>query len=171
MEVQQKNWYEWKCVPGDWKFVVPDVFRFNLHWPSHPRKLVLFFIFITHCDVSIKLSVFFSVRRNISEFQLRKFSIVTDSDAALCSRYKYICFVFPQDVLTTHSGLLFITLGAQLVNDDSPECRKMVAHCLKTMLERLHRDARNQLFDVVIAWLKDKKVCIVFYLVECFLKM
>jgi len=89
----------------------------------------------------------------------------------LCSRYKYICFVFPQDVLATHSGLLFITLGAQLVNDDSPECRKMVAHCLKTMLERLHRDTRNQLFDVVVVWLKDKKVCIVFYLVECFLKM
>jgi len=30
------------------------------------------------------------------------------------------------------------------------------------MLERLHRDARNQLFDVVIVWLKDKKVRIVF---------
>jgi len=120
--------------------------------------------------LALNCQFFFSARRNISEFQLRKFSLVTDSDAALCSRYKYICFVFPQDVLTAHSGLLFITLGAQLVNDDSPECRKMVAHCLKTMLERLHRDARSQLFDVVIVWLKDKKVCIVFYLVECFLK-
>jgi hypothetical protein len=60
--------------------------------------------------------------------------------------------------LTSHSGLLFITLGAQLVNDDSSECRKMVAHCLKTMLERLDQNARNQLFDIVIVWMKDNKV-------------
>jgi len=121
--------------------------------------------------LALNCQYFFLARWNISEFQLRKFSLITGSDAALCFRYKYICFVFPQDVLTTHSGLLFITLGAQLVNDDSPECKKMVAHCLKTMLERLHIDARSQLFDVVIVWLKDKKVCFVFYVIECFLKM
>jgi U3 small nucleolar RNA-associated protein 20 len=71
--------------------------------------------------------------------------------------------------LTAHSGLLFITLGAQLVNDDSPECRKMVAHCLKSMLERLEINARSQLFDILLVWLKDKKVCIVFNFVELFL--
>jgi U3 small nucleolar RNA-associated protein 20 len=60
--------------------------------------------------------------------------------------------------LTSHSGLLFVTLGAQLVNDDSPECRKMVARCLETMLERLDKNARNQLFDIVIVWFKDNKV-------------
>jgi hypothetical protein len=47
----------------------------------------------------------------------------------------------------------------------------MVAHCLKTMLERLDRDACNRLFDIVIVWLKDRKVCNVFYMVECLLKM
>jgi U3 small nucleolar RNA-associated protein 20 len=92
-----------------------------------------------------------------------------------CHRLKYLSLVlhiqiqllsFPQHVLTAHSGFLFITLGAQLVNDDSPECRKMVAHCLKAMLERLDRDARNQLFDIVTVWLKDGKVCKAFYFVE-----
>jgi U3 small nucleolar RNA-associated protein 20 len=67
-------------------------------------------------------------------------------------------FILPQDTLTAHSGLLFITLGAQLVNDDSPECRKMVAHCIKTMLERLDKNAHNQLYDIIIVWLKDGKV-------------
>jgi hypothetical protein len=70
----------------------------------------------------------------------------------------YICLVFLQGVLTSHSGLLFVTLGAQLVNDDAPECRKMVARCLETMLERLDKNACNQLFDIVIVWFKDNKV-------------
>ncbi|PNF32118.1 hypothetical protein B7P43_G02845 [Cryptotermes secundus] len=65
---------------------------------------------------------------------------------------------FPIGVLTSHSGLLFVALGAQLVNDDSPECRKMVARCLETMLERLDKHARNQLFDIIIVWFKDNKV-------------
>ncbi|PSN56059.1 hypothetical protein C0J52_11812, partial [Blattella germanica] len=31
-------------------------------------------------------------------------------------------------LLTEQSGMLYITLGARLVNDDSPDCRKMVEH-------------------------------------------
>ncbi|XP_069689745.1 small subunit processome component 20 homolog isoform X2 [Periplaneta americana] len=65
---------------------------------------------------------------------------------------------FPINVLAKQSGLLFVSMGAQLVNDESPECRKMVAHCIKCMLERLDKSARDHLFDIATAWLKDKKV-------------
>jgi len=83
----------------------------------------------------------------------------------------YIYFIFPQDVLTTHSGLLFISLGVQLVNDASPECRKMVSHCIKTMLERLDKNACNMLFDIVIVWLKDRKVQYCSYFTVFFLEI
>lgn len=40
----------------------------------------------------------------------------------------------------------------------------MVAHCIRTMLERLDTNARNQLFDIVIIWMKDKKVYFIYNL-------
>jgi hypothetical protein len=138
----------------------------------HILEILHCFSYSSHIVMlALNCQYFFQPEEIFLNFSWENFLFSQTQNAALCSRYKYICFVLPQDVLTTPSGLLFITLGAQLVNDDSPECRKMVAHCLKTMLERLHTDVRNQLFDVVIVWLKDKKVCIVFYLVECFLKV
>lgn len=51
-----------------------------------------------------------------------------------------------------------MTLGARLVNDDIPECRKRAADCLKSMFNRLPQQDRDTLFDVVILWLKDKKL-------------
>ncbi|XP_063244418.1 small subunit processome component 20 homolog [Bacillus rossius redtenbacheri] len=65
---------------------------------------------------------------------------------------------FPLPVLTKHSGLFFVTIGARLVNDDAPECRKMAAQCVKSLLLRLGGNARNKLFDIVLLWLEDKKV-------------
>lgn len=51
-----------------------------------------------------------------------------------------------------------MTLGARLVNDDVPECRKRAADCLKTMFSRLPQQNRDALFDIVILWFKDKKI-------------
>jgi hypothetical protein len=94
------------------------------------------------------------------KLKFRSFSFIADSNFLdVCFKNTFY-FLSSQDVLTVHAGLLFITLGAQLVNDDSPECRKMVAHCIKTMLERLETNACNQLFDIIIVWLKDRKVYI-----------
>ncbi|KAH1010705.1 small subunit processome component 20 homolog [Dendroctonus ponderosae] len=65
---------------------------------------------------------------------------------------------FPLAVLKNHSGTLLITLGARLVNDDVPECRKMVAECLSAMLKRLVKADRDPLFEILTLWLKDKEI-------------
>lgn len=65
---------------------------------------------------------------------------------------------FPQDTLEENSALFFISISPQLVNDESSDCRKMVAKCIKTILERLGKGARNSLFDIVMVWLQESKV-------------
>lgn len=70
---------------------------------------------------------------------------------------------FLQKTLRSHSGTLFITLGARLVNDDIPTCRKMVADALSCMINRLDKADRLPLFDIVVLWLKDNKVSPYFY--------
>lgn len=64
----------------------------------------------------------------------------------------------PQSVIQKHSGLFFINLSARLVNDDSPECRMMVANIITQMLEKLPANQNDSLFDIVLLWLKDNKV-------------
>lgn len=49
-------------------------------------------------------------------------------------------------------------VGARLVNDDDPTCRKLCAKCIKELIERLSYNRRSKLFDIIITWLKDIKV-------------
>lgn len=65
---------------------------------------------------------------------------------------------FPQDVLTAKGGLLFLSLGARLVNDESADCRKMIADCIESLLQKLDESNRNQLFDIVTVLLTDRKL-------------
>ncbi|CAH2002387.1 unnamed protein product [Acanthoscelides obtectus] len=65
---------------------------------------------------------------------------------------------FPVKVLNTQSGTLLITLGARLVNDDDPDCRKAVADCIVSMLQKLPKEDYEPLFDIVTTWLKDKNL-------------
>ncbi|KAJ8865827.1 hypothetical protein PR048_033349 [Dryococelus australis] len=65
---------------------------------------------------------------------------------------------FPLPVLNKQSGLFFVTIGARLMNDDAPECRKRVAQCIKSMLLRISKNERDKLFDIVLLWLEDRKV-------------
>ncbi|CAG9761397.1 unnamed protein product [Ceutorhynchus assimilis] len=65
---------------------------------------------------------------------------------------------FPLPVLKNHSGTLLITLGARLVNDEVPECRKMVADCISSMLQKFPKTARDPLFEILTLWLKDKEL-------------
>nr|CAD7588809.1 unnamed protein product [Timema genevievae] len=69
-----------------------------------------------------------------------------------------IITTFPLPVLDEQSELFFMMLGARLVNDEAPECRKMVAQTLKALLGRLPNNTRDQLFDIVMLWLQDSKV-------------
>nr|CAI5867716.1 unnamed protein product [Callosobruchus analis] len=65
---------------------------------------------------------------------------------------------FPVKVLNTHSGTLLITLGARLVNDDDPDCRKAVADCLVSMLEKIPKQDYEPLYEIVTTWLKDRNL-------------
>ncbi|EFA12725.1 small subunit processome component 20 homolog [Tribolium castaneum] len=65
---------------------------------------------------------------------------------------------FPKKNLIKYSGTLFVTLGARLVNDEAPECRKQVSECLSSLLSRLGRKDCEALYDIVLLWLKDKKI-------------
>ena len=51
-------------------------------------------------------------------------------------------------------------VGARLVNDDDPTCRKLCAKCIKEMITRIPYNERSKLFDIVVTWLKDPKVII-----------
>lgn len=53
--------------------------------------------------------------------------------------------------------MFFVTLGARLINDTSPECKKSAAHCIKTMLGRLERKERDSLMDIIVAWFQDEE--------------
>ncbi|GLV33838.1 uncharacterized protein CBL_11277 [Carabus blaptoides fortunei] len=65
---------------------------------------------------------------------------------------------FPILVLKRQAGMFFVLLGARLVNDETPECRKMVAKCIQCMLERIDKPGRDTLFDILKSWFKDKKI-------------
>lgn len=57
-----------------------------------------------------------------------------------------------------HSGSILIRLGERLVNDEESECRKMIAQCISSMLQKLPKADRDLLFEIVILWFKDKNV-------------
>lgn len=64
---------------------------------------------------------------------------------------------FPQEVLNQKAGFLFLSLGARLVNDESADCRRLVAECLETLIGKLTVNNRGQLFDIVLTLLADRK--------------
>lgn len=61
--------------------------------------------------------------------------------------------------MKSNSGTLLVTLGARLINDDEPECRKKIAECISAMLKKLPKADRDPLYDIIVTWLKDKNVC------------
>ena len=65
---------------------------------------------------------------------------------------------FPINTLKKHSSMMFVALGARLVNEDSPQCRQMAAKCVTTLLERLEKPDRSELFSVTMVWFKDNKI-------------
>lgn len=61
-------------------------------------------------------------------------------------------------MLRKFSGLFFLSLGARLVNDESPSCREKIAEVIELLIKQLDNNPRQQLFDVVLLLLKDKKI-------------
>ncbi|XP_011495601.1 PREDICTED: small subunit processome component 20 homolog [Ceratosolen solmsi marchali] len=65
---------------------------------------------------------------------------------------------FPLEILIEYSGFLFLTVGARLINDDDPICKKVCATCINEIIDRIPHNPRNKLFNSIILWLKDKKI-------------
>ncbi|XP_067207673.1 small subunit processome component 20 homolog isoform X2 [Linepithema humile] len=65
---------------------------------------------------------------------------------------------FPLKVLIRISGNIFLMVGARLMNDDDPTCRKLCAKCIREMLTRISSNERNKMFDIVLGWLSDSKI-------------
>lgn len=49
-------------------------------------------------------------------------------------------------------------MGARLINDSEPECRKLVADCINSMINRLSKSDRDPLFNIIKVWLKEDNV-------------
>ncbi|XP_075229923.1 small subunit processome component 20 homolog [Lycorma delicatula] len=64
----------------------------------------------------------------------------------------------PENRLKEHSGLLFVTIAVRLVNDDVPECRQKAAEIITSLLQHVNKNEKNNLFDIVLLWMKDKTV-------------
>ena len=58
----------------------------------------------------------------------------------------------PQPVVEKHCQLIFFPLTLQLVNDDSQECRELVAKCLGKLMRNVSIDVLHTLFDFVKRW-------------------
>ena len=49
----------------------------------------------------------------------------------------YSTFIYQQKLLKQQSNYFFVPLASQLINDDSPLCRKMIAEILKTLMKKV----------------------------------
>lgn len=64
---------------------------------------------------------------------------------------------FPPKYLNRHCGLMFVSFGTRLINDDSAKCREQIADCLETLLSRIDVNSREELFAIVLTLLGDEE--------------
>ena len=65
---------------------------------------------------------------------------------------------FPEKVVYINSGLFFLPLCTRLVNDESVNCRKLTALAIKTLIEKLDVERRDNLFGIVMTWMNENKI-------------
>lgn len=53
---------------------------------------------------------------------------------------------------------MFISLGAQMINDSVAPCRKSAADAITIMLGRLSKNIISTLYDISLTWLEAPKV-------------
>lgn len=57
------------------------------------------------------------------------------------------------------SPVLYVQLAFRLVQDNSPECKKMAAECISDILNFVRgTKEEDELFSITVIWLKEKKV-------------
>lgn len=65
---------------------------------------------------------------------------------------------FPAAILKNKSVFFFLTVGVRLVNEESSECRVLVAECLESLLSRLDKTSYDELLDLTLTMLRDVKI-------------
>jgi len=53
---------------------------------------------------------------------------------------------------------MFISLGAQMVNDSVASCRKSAAEAITIMLGKLTKNIISTLYEITLTWLQGTKV-------------
>lgn len=53
---------------------------------------------------------------------------------------------------------MFISLGAQMVNDSVSSCRKSAAEAITIMLGKLTKNIISTLYEITLTWLQGTKV-------------
>ncbi|XP_058839785.1 small subunit processome component 20 homolog [Topomyia yanbarensis] len=65
---------------------------------------------------------------------------------------------FPAELLNTKGNFVFLTLGIRLINEQSPQCRALVAEALETLLSRLNKNYRDELVNLILVLLQNNKL-------------
>lgn len=52
---------------------------------------------------------------------------------------------------------MFISLGAQMVNDSVASCRKSAAEAITIMLGKLTKNITSTLYEITLTWLQGSK--------------
>ncbi|KAL1130995.1 hypothetical protein AAG570_012235 [Ranatra chinensis] len=84
--------------------------------------------------------------------KVAKLSITSNTDAVRLQAR--------QEILQEQSGVILINVGARLVNDEEPGCRKKAADIISSMLLRINYNTANKVFNIVELWMKDNKVAL-----------
>ncbi|XP_038052012.1 small subunit processome component 20 homolog isoform X1 [Patiria miniata] len=67
----------------------------------------------------------------------------------------YILVLLIQKTLETYAGMFFIPMATRLVNDESAKCRKITALAIRSLLQKLWVEKRDELFTMATHWLHD----------------
>lgn len=63
-----------------------------------------------------------------------------------------------QITIKNKSVYFFLIVGVRLVNEDSSQCRALIAECLESFISRIDRTCYNDLLDLTLSMLQDTKI-------------
>lgn len=67
-------------------------------------------------------------------------------------------FLFLQVILNKKAAFFFLTVGIRLVNEESPDCRALVAQSLETLLSRVDKSSYDELLELILTMLQGAKI-------------
>lgn len=70
----------------------------------------------------------------------------------------YTFHFYLQIILKNKAVFFFLTVGVRLVNEESSECRALVAECLESLLSRIDKTCYDELLDLTLTMLRDVKI-------------